>query len=54
MFVKRKYLKAISSVKRKILFWNTYIFALVISFSLHNNLIYKVWVDLIKERQHKI
>ena len=30
-----------------------YIPALVISFLLHNNLIRKVWVDPINERQHK-
>ena len=37
-------------------FWNAffeYILALVILFSLHTNLIHKVWVDLINERQHK-
>ena len=37
-------------------FWNAlleYIPALVILFLLHNNLIHKVWVDLINERQHK-
>ena len=39
IFVNRKCLKAISSVKTKILFGN--------------NLIHKVWVDLINERQHK-
>ena len=27
--------------------------ALVISFLLHNNLIHKVWVDLINKRQHE-
>ena len=30
-----------------------YILTLVISFLPHNNLIHKVWVDLINERQHK-
>ena len=30
-----------------------YMQTLVISFLLHNNLIHKVWVDLINERQHK-
>ena len=31
-----------------------YILVLVISFLLHNNLIHKVWVDLINERQQNI
>ena len=30
-----------------------YILTLVISLLLHNNLIHKVWVDLINERQHE-
>ena len=48
IFVNRKCLKVISSVKTKTCS------ALVISFLQHNNLIHKVWVDLINERQHKI
>ena len=55
MFVNRKCLKAISSVKTKIfetLFLNIYT-GLVISLLLDNNSIHKVWVDLINERQHK-
>ena len=54
IFVNRKWLQAISSVKTKIcktLFLN--ILALVISFLLRNSLIQKVWVDLINKRQHK-
>ena len=34
-------------------FFGIYIPALVISFLLYNNLIHRVWVDLIDERQHK-
>ena len=47
IFLNRKCLKAISSVKKKS---ET---LLVISFLLRNNLIHKVWIDLINERQHK-
>ena len=34
------------------LVWNTYT-GLVVSFLLQNNLIHKVWVDLINKRQHR-
>ena len=67
IFVNRKWLKVISSVKAKNktfskkkykflkpffkLFLNIYIPALVTSFLLYINLIYKVWVYLINERQ---
>ena len=53
IFVNRKWLKAISSVKTKILFWNVHIGPGYISFLLHNNLIHKVWVNLTNGRQHK-
>ena len=45
----------ISLVKTKIFetLFGIYIPALVISFSVHNNLIQKVWVNLINGRQHK-
>ena len=52
IFVNRKCLKAISSVKTKILFGLGY-FILTTGPLLHNNLFHKVWVDLINERQHK-
>ena len=52
IFVIRKCLKTISSVKKKFSkrFFGVCIPALVILCSLHNNLIHKVWVDLINER----
>ena len=43
------WLKAISSVKTKVLFGLGY----YIQFMLRNNLFHKVWVDLINARQHK-
>ena len=38
--------------KKRTLF-GIFILVMVISFLVHNNLIHKVWVDLITERQHK-
>ena len=53
VFVNRKYLKKSSFSKNKKFSkrsFLTYIPALVISFLLHDNLIHKLWVDLINDR----